>query len=165
LRKSVLLPNLATVETLFLMNLQLIPIKEFLHENIEFEGHPDCRENLEMSVMFYSRVGYVVPWIGYYASLDGAWVGSGGFKGRPMDGRVEIAYGTFPSFQHKGIGTMICKELVMLTLRTDPTVKITARTLMEESHSTKILKKNGFLWQGVVVDPDDGEVWEWEYVR
>ena len=88
-----------------------------------------------------------------------------GFKGRPVDGRVEIAYGTFPSFQHKGIGAMICRELVMLTLRTDPTVKITARTLMEENHSTKILRKNGFLWQGVVVDPDDGEVWEWEYVR
>ncbi len=153
------------MDTLPLMNLQLIPIKEFLHENTEFEAHPDCREYLEMSVMFYSRVGYVVPWIGYYASLDGAWVGSGGFKGRPLDGRVEIAYGTFPSFQHKGIGTMICKELVMLTLRTDPTVKITARTLMAENYSTKILKKNGFLWQGVVVDPDDGEVWEWEYVR
>ena len=147
------------------MKLQLIPIKEFLHENTEFEAHPYCRETLEMSVMFYSRVGYVVPWIGYYASLDGDWVGSGGFKGRPIDGRVEIAYGTFPSFQHKGIGTMICKELVMLTLRTDPTVKITARTLMEENYSAKILRKNGFLWQGVVVDPDDGKVWEWEYAR
>jgi [ribosomal protein S5]-alanine N-acetyltransferase len=165
LRKSVLLPNLASIGRLSLMNLQLIPIKEFLHENAEFDAHPDCSENLEMSIMFYSRVGYVVPWIGYYASLNGEWVGSGGFKGRPIDGRVEIAYGTFPSFQHQGIGTMICKELVMLTLRTDPTVKITARTLMEENYSAKILRKNGFLWQGVVVDPDDGEVWEWEYVR
>jgi len=147
------------------MNLQLIPIKEFLHQNKEFEDHPDCRENLEMSVMFYSRVGYVVPWIGYYASMEGAWVGSGGFKGRPVDGRVEIAYGTFPSFQRKGIGSMICRELVSLARSTDPAVKITARTLMEENYSTKILKKNGFVCRGVVVDVDDGDVWEWEYIQ
>jgi ribosomal-protein-alanine N-acetyltransferase len=146
------------------MNLRLFPINEFLHENKTFEDHPDCRETLEMSVMFYSRVGYVVPWIGYYAALEGEWVGSGGFKGRPVDGRVEIAYGTFPSFQHKGIGALICRELVLMAREADPSVKITARTLMEESYSTKILKKNGFVFRGVVVDVDDGDVWEWEYV-
>jgi len=147
------------------MNLRLFPIKEFLHENAKFEDHPGCRETLEMSVMFYSRVGYVVPWIGYYASLEGEWVGSGGFKGRPIEGRVEIAYGTFPSFQHKGIGALICKELVQMARKADPTVKIMARTLMEESYSTKILKKNGFVFRGVVVDVDDGDVWEWECVN
>jgi RimJ/RimL family protein N-acetyltransferase len=81
-----------------------------------------------------------------------------------MEGRVEIAYGTFPAFQHQGIGARICKELVSLARRTDPEVKITARTLMEENHSTKILRKNGFVWRGVVLDPDDGDVWEWEYI-
>jgi ribosomal-protein-alanine N-acetyltransferase len=149
----------------YLMIFRLVPIKEFLHENKTFEEYPDCRETLEMSVMFYSRVGYVVPWIGYYASLEGDWVGSGGFKGRPVDGRVEIAYGTFPSFQNKGIGGMICRELVSLARKTDPTVKIMARTLIGESYSTKILKKNGFIFRGVVFDVDDGDVWEWEFIR
>ena len=65
------------------MKLQLIPIKEFLEDNKEFENHPDCNVHLEMSVMFYARVGYVVPWIGYYASIDHKYVGSAGFKGRP----------------------------------------------------------------------------------
>jgi ribosomal-protein-alanine N-acetyltransferase len=147
------------------MNLRLVPIKEFLHENTTFEDHADCRETLEMSVMFYSRVGYVVPWIGYYVSLDGQWVGNGGFKGRPLNGRVEIAYGTFPSFQHRGIGALICKELVSMAREADPTVKIMARTLMEESYSTKILKRNGFVFREVVVDVDDGDVWEWEYMN
>ena len=147
------------------MTLQLVPIKEFLHENKEFADHRNCSETLEMSVMFYSRVGYVVPWIGYYASLDGELVGSCGFKGRPIDGKVEIAYGTFASFQHKGIGAMICRELVLLALKTDPTVRIMARTLMEENYSTRILKKNGFIHRGVVVDADDGDVWEWEYLK
>jgi hypothetical protein len=38
-----------------------------------------------------------------------------------------------------------------------------ARTLPEENYSTKILRKNGFEWQGIVVDDDDGDVWEWEF--
>lgn len=151
--------------SIFLMKLELVPIKEFLQDNKEFESNPDCMEHLEMSVMFYSRVGYVLPWIGYYASLEGTFVGSCGFKGRPLDGKVEIAYGTFSSFQHRGIGTLICRELVGLARSTDPAVKITARTLMEENYSAKILRKNGFALQGVVVDPDDGDVWEWLYIE
>jgi ribosomal-protein-alanine N-acetyltransferase len=147
------------------MKIELLPIKEFLDENTEFITHPDCSESLEMSVMFYSRVGYCIPWVGYYASANGKLVGSCGFKGRPIEGKVEIAYGTFPSFQHHGIGTEICRALVLLAKTTDPTIKITARTLMEENYSAKILRRNGFLWKGIVLDPDDGEVWEWEYAE
>ena len=116
-----------------------------------------------MSVLFYANVGYHKPWIGYYASLNGTLVGNAGFKGRPIDNKVEIAYGTFPAFQRKGIGSLICQKLVHVATLTDPTVRITARTLPVENYSTRILKKNGFTWQGVVIDIDDGEVWEWEY--
>ncbi len=116
-----------------------------------------------MSVLYYARIGYSIPWIGYYASLDGSLVGTAGFKGRPVDGKVEIAYGTFPSFQKMGVGAAMCKQLVQLARATDPSIKIMARTLMEENYSTRILRKNGFVLQGVVVDADDGEVWEWEY--
>jgi ribosomal-protein-alanine N-acetyltransferase len=145
------------------MKIGLLPIKRLLRDNVEFLDHPDCQDSLEMSVMFYDRVGYTIPWIGYYALLDDKLVGAGGFKGRPIDGKVEIAYGTFPSFQHQGIGTAICRELVLMALATDPAVRIMARTFKEENYSGKILTKNGFACQGVVTDPDDGEVWEWEY--
>jgi len=57
----------------------------------------------------------------------------------------------------------MCRLLVELALKTDPNLRITARTLMEENASTKILKKNGFQFVGSVIDPDDGEVWEWVY--
>ena len=36
---------------------------------------------------------------------------------------------------------------------------------MEENHSARILRKNAFEWLGIVNDPDDGDVWEWEYKR
>jgi hypothetical protein len=35
---------------------------------------------------------------------------------------------------------------------------------MEENFSTKILRKNNFTLIGTVIDPEDGEVWEWIYV-
>jgi len=40
-------------------------------------------------------------------------------------------------------------------------VLVCARTLPQASASTKILEKNGFTLIGTVIDPDDGEVWEW----
>jgi ribosomal-protein-alanine N-acetyltransferase len=145
------------------MKIELRPIKERISDNAEFLKIPECEESLSMSIQFYARVGYSLPWIGYYATRDGAIVGSAAFKGRPMHGRVEIAYGTFPDHRKKGIGAEICRLLVQLAIETDPSVTITARTLPEENYSTSILRKNNFLNRGVVTDPDDGEVWEWEY--
>jgi [ribosomal protein S5]-alanine N-acetyltransferase len=141
----------------------LIPIKENLHDNPEFISHPDCQESIYMSVAFFKNIGYHFPWIGYYASVDGELVGSAAFKGRPLFGKVEIAYGIFPQYRQRGLGTEICKQLVDLSLQTDSSVLITARTLKEENYSVRILRKNGFHHLGVVVDIDDGEVWEWEY--
>ena len=84
-----------------------------------------------MTIDYYKKIGFEIPWIGYYASIDKVLVGSGGFKGKPVDGRIEIAYGTFPQFREKGIGTEICKELVQLSLKTDSSVRICARTFEE----------------------------------
>lgn len=146
-------------------DIKLIPIQERFEDNQEFMNHPDCKASLEMSVLFYVKVGYRVPWIGYYASMNNKFVGAAGFKGKPINDKVEIAYGTFPAFQKMGIGTEMCRQLVMLALTTNPSVRISARTLMEDNYSVRILKNNNFQWHGVVVDPDDGEVWEWEYKK
>jgi RimJ/RimL family protein N-acetyltransferase len=141
--------------------MELIPIKETLEENKEFISNPLCIETIQMTIDFYKKVGFVQPWIGYYAKENGEFVGSGGFKGKPINGIIEIAYGTLEQYRKQGIGTAICKLLVHLSLQTDPSLKITARTLPEENFSTKILKKNNFIFIGTVNDVEDGEVWEW----
>lgn len=143
--------------------MQLIPILPTLAENTEFLQHPACAEFLPMSIAFFEKVGYNPPWIGYYAQLNGQYVGSGAFKGAPANGRVEIAYTTFDAFRQHGIGTEICRALVALATQADPTITITARTLPERNFSTRILEKNGFAWTGTVMDEEDGEVWEWQY--
>jgi RimJ/RimL family protein N-acetyltransferase len=143
--------------------MRLLPIKRTLSENESFAKNPLCHETLGMCIEFYKRVGFMPPWICYYAEENGELVGSAAFKGRPINNTVEISYGTMEDHRQKGVGTKICKQLVALSLATDPTVRITARTLPEKNYSTKILEKNNFILLGFVTDPEDGEVWEWEY--
>jgi RimJ/RimL family protein N-acetyltransferase len=143
--------------------MELIPIKKTLEENSEFLKNPNCNESLPMSINFYNKVGYNPPWIGYYVKIGDQLVGSAGYKGKPRNGQIEIAYGTFEKFRQKGIGKQICKKLVELSLKTDPSIRITARTLPENNYSTKILQHNGFKFIGKIQDEEDGEVWEWEY--
>ena len=109
----------------------------------------------------YARSGFVRPWIGYVAVREGVPVGSCGFKGPPAKGRVEIAYQTFAGFEGRGIATEMARRLVDLAREQDPAVLVTARTLPRKSASTSVLRKLGFLLQGIVEDPDDGPVWEW----
>jgi len=143
--------------------MKLIPIKGGADHFLDLSNAPMFFEIVKMTFDFYKRVGFTEPWIGYFAKKNGDFVGTGGFKGKPVNGTIEIAYGTFDAFQNKGVGSEICRLLVEIAQSTDPTLKITARTLPEENFSTKILKKNRFIFSGTVQDPEDGEVWEWVY--
>ena len=134
-----------------------------LEDNIEFSNNTLCSESLPMSIDFYNRVGYVPPWIGYYVKHNNELVASVGFKGPPVNNTIEIAYGVHEPYRNKGIGIAVCKLLVDLSLKTDPTVKITARTFSENNFSTRILERNNFIFNGPVQDPEDGEVFEWEF--
>lgn len=145
--------------------MKLLPIKEHLSGNEDFATNPDCQDSLYTCIDFYKRVGFNPPWICYYVQLEGRLVAAAAFKGKPVNNKIEIAYGTFPQYQHKGVGTKIAKTLVELALKTDPSVRVTAQTLKEENYSVRILRNNNFKLIGTSIDEDEGEVWEWEYVR
>ncbi len=142
----------------------LLPIELDVSLNKKFTENPECAAILSVYPDYYNRVGFNKPWIGYFATIDGVEIiGAGGYKGQPQDGKIEIAYGTFKNFEGQGIGTQICRQLVLLSLQTNPSIRITARTLMEISGSTTILERNGFKCLGIVLDKEDGDVWEWEF--
>jgi ribosomal-protein-alanine N-acetyltransferase len=144
--------------------MKLLPIDVDDEQNAMFTANPECRVILDIYPDFYKKVGYNKPWIGYFAVVNtDEVVGCGGFKGQPVDDKVEIAYGTFKSYEGKGIGKEICRQLVLLSLATDPSVRITARTLPGGAASAGILRHNGFECLGFVMDADDGEVLEWEF--
>ena len=143
--------------------MELIPVLELAEENPVFTSNPLCQDSIYMSIDFYKKVGFTPPWICYYVKENQELIGCAAFKGKPVNGQIEIAYGTFEKFRNQGVGTRICKTLVNLSLKTDPTVQITARTLPDNNFSTRILQNNKFRFKGNVVDPEDGDVWEWEY--
>jgi [ribosomal protein S5]-alanine N-acetyltransferase len=115
----------------------------------------------DQTIDLYKRVGYLPPWIGYYAEEAGEMIGACGFKSPPQNGRVEIAYFTLPEFEGQGVATDMARELVRITHEADPTLIIAARTLQDNDASMAVLRKLGFTNIGIVQDPEDGEVWEW----
>lgn len=146
--------------------MKLLPIDIDETQNLHFSKNPECLEVLTAYPDYYKKVGYTPPWIGYFLMNDkNEIVGCGGYKGKPKDRTVEIAYGTFKKFEGQGVGTQICRELVLLSLLTDPAIKIRARTLPENHASIEILKRNGFECLGLVYDEDDGDVLEWEFKK
>jgi RimJ/RimL family protein N-acetyltransferase len=110
----------------------------------------------------YRRTGFEKPWCGYFAVLENKVVGCCAFKAPVRDGRVEIAYGTLPEFEGRGIATQMAVRLIQIARKTDETVLVTAQTLPQSSASTKVLTKLGFKKMRTVSHPEDGEVWEWE---
>lgn len=143
--------------------MQLLPIDPDNAKNGHFRDNPDCKEIVDTYLAYYPTIGYNPPWIGYVAATDaGEPVGFGGYKGGPKNNKVEIAYATINRYEGQGMGTAICRELVRLSLQTDQSIRVTARTLPDGEASKRILLRNGFSCNGTIHDDDDGEVLEWE---
>ncbi len=145
--------------------MELKPIARTLSEDSALTDCPECGDVIFLTQEYYGQIGFHPPWIGYFAIEKGVVIGTGAFKGAPREGKVEIAYNTFEAHRKKGFGTETCRLLVEKALQADPSIAITARTLPERNYSAILLEKNGFILMGTVQDEEDGEVWEWQYMR
>lgn len=122
----------------------------------------ECLDIIEGYTDYYKKIGYVKPWIGYFI-LDGDVVkGVCGFTGAPTDGKVEIAYHTFPAYEGQGVATVACSLLLNVAASAEETVIITAKTAPEHNVSTRILQKYGFEQTEIVQDHEIGNAWFWE---
>ncbi len=121
-------------------------------------AHEVCRA----TVSLYESVGFKEPWIGYLVLEASVPVGTCGFKSVPVDGRVEIAYFTFPEFEGKGVATGMAAALVAIAQQREPLVVVAAQTLPERNASTRVLEKLGFRLTSTADHPEDGKVWEWQ---
>ena len=128
-------------------------------------ANPDCQEIFKSYPDYYYKTGYNPPWIGYFVIDDDNVVGVGGFIGAPVDGRVEIAYGTFKKYEGQGVASFSCRELIAITASIDSEIIVTAKTAPEQNASVKILQKNGFVFAGIVQDEGIGDAWEWVKVN
>lgn len=121
-----------------------------------------AREWIGGNQTFYKVVGFNPLWIAYLAVEDEMIVGTCAFKGQPKNGIVEIAYGTEPGMEGRGIATRMAQELIRIARASDPAVRIIARTLPEANASTRVLTKCGFTQVRDAMDDEVGKVWEWE---
>lgn len=121
----------------------------------------NCQELIQMMDEFYPKVGFNIPWVGYFLLLNNQVVGTAGFTGQPVDNTVEISYWTFKEWEGQGIASMACKELIAIAEKSNPSVTITAKTLPENNASTKILQNNNFKFVEIVQDHEIGDAWLW----
>ena len=93
-------------------------------------------------------------WVNYYwiaHTTDGAppvLVGSGGFKSKPVNGLVELGYGTLKQFQRQGYATEAVSALTQWGLSQPDVSRVVADALPENAASVRVLAKNGFAEAG-----------------
>jgi [ribosomal protein S5]-alanine N-acetyltransferase len=142
--------------------MDLVPISISGRPERDVPELPDTAlEALAGTAMLYRETGFDPPWIGYLVVDGGQCVGTCAFKCAPVDGRVELAYFTFPGHEGRGLATRMCCELVKMARTAEPDVTIAAQTLPEHDASTRVLEKAGFRWHSELEHPEDGRVWEW----
>jgi [ribosomal protein S5]-alanine N-acetyltransferase len=122
----------------------------------------EARSVLQATSQLYDRAGFQVPWICYLAVTNGRVVGTCGFKAAPHDGRVEIAYFTFPGYEGKGVATQMARRLLGIARDEQPGLVVAARTLPGRNASHRVLEKLGFACKGSLQHPEDGTVLEWQ---
>ena len=91
-------------------------------------------------------------------------VGSGGFKGAPLDGMVEIGYEIAPDWRGRGCATAAARALVERARASGLVTRVVAETLPEANASGSVLRKVGFVRVGEASDPDVGVTWRWELI-
>ena len=125
-----------------------------------------ARDIIRQTKSLYDRVPRAMPWTGYLAvGIGDVVIGTCGFTGAPTsEGVVEIAYFTFPPFEHRGYGTAMAAALIEIASKSGLVSSVIAHTLPEANASTRILQRVGMVCAGEIVHPEDGRIWRWERV-
>ncbi len=123
-------------------------LAEELHVELPRDWPP---EHHDADVLWFTRKALEDPdgagWWLHYLLLTQATrptlVGSGGYKGPPREGVVEIGYSIVPSWRRRGLATEACKALIEAAWKRGANV-ILAHTLPDLEPSIGVLRKLGF---------------------
>ncbi len=92
---------------------------------------------------------------------DNQLIGSGGYKGKPLDGTVEFGYEIAPAYRNRGLATEMAMGLIENAFKDERVKTIIAHTLGQENPSTRVLQKCGFEKTEDLHDPEVGVIWKW----
>lgn len=77
---------------------------------------------------------------------------SGGFKGPPQDGVIEIGYSVLPRFQGQGYATEMVGALIDWAFAQEGVTRIVAETTADNVASLRLLHRLGFMQSGPAVE-------------
>lgn len=124
-------------------------------------GWPEFPEALGFTIDRLTTHPQEGEWWMHFFLINGLLVGSGGFVGRPRNGEAEIGYEIAPGFRRRHYGTGAAAALVAKAWATGEVTTIVAHTLAMENPSTLVLRRNGFVHDAEVADPQQGTLWRW----
>lgn len=108
------------------------------------------------------------PWWMYLPvhRADNRLIGACGYKGRPnAKGGVEIGYEIIAPYRNQGYATELATALIEHAFRHPEVAFVQAHTLAEENPSVRVLKKCGMRFVEELLDPDEGDIWQWRVDR
>ena len=113
------------------------------------------------------RAGKEPLWHSFFVMVDdwdGAIAGTGGFKGAPVAGDVEIGYGVTAERQRRGLATAAVRELVRIAACIPEVWAVTAKTALANTASRRVVQKAGFSHSGSGHSVEDGplDIWRLE---
>lgn len=79
-------------------------------------------------------------------------VGTIGFRTGPIDGFLEVGYRVSPDHAGKGIASEALKELVKISLMSDPQLGFKAKIFSDNISSIRVAQKAGFTLEGLGKD-------------
>lgn len=163
------------------MTIELIPLDKHWAREVANEGNAslaaacsnfdtissELEEAVDAHVALYERTGASAPWVAYLARIVATreFVGICSFKDAPRDGRVEVAFFTFPPYRHRGFGGAMAVQLVDLAFKDPNLMEVISHTTGRESASTRILQALNFSHVGRVRDSEGGVAWRWSLRR
>ena len=107
-------------------------------------------------------------WCSPFAFIEGPReriVGTGGFKGPPVEWRVEIGYGVAESLRGNGFATAAVCELLQVAFSEPGVREVYAETASDNRPSRRVVEKAGFRHIGQRSAEQDGTVDQWLRLR
>lgn len=120
--------------------------------------------NILEGAMVALRKGKPLVWFSSFAFLSrrlNQVVGTGGFKGSPVDGRVEIGYGVAAELRGRGVVTAAVRALLPVAFSEPGVVDVYAETATDNVSSHRVVEKVGFRHLGRRATEADGIVDQW----
>lgn len=90
---------------------------------------------------------------------------SGGYKGVPVDGTVEIGYEIAPGFRRRGLAGAAAIALVDRVLGHGEVTRVTAHTPAGDAACGGVLRNAGFSVEARIEDPEHGAIERWVRTR